>query len=883
MEEKVVIQVQVDTGRVAAELNVVSTSLGQLKDEQRALKKEMETSIDATGELSKQYAANEAEIKALTAQQKALTGQLQASSAEGVVLGDSFRELDAACRQLENQYKSLTAAQRESAEGQELKAKLIETKERLKEFDAELGNHQRNVGNYPKAWDGVIGKLQSFMGAGDKTKSMIKTITDGASKAPAAFKGIATSIGQATSAALKFIATPIGALLAAIVVAVKLLVAGFDKLKEAFAKNDQAGTSLQKLMASFKPIVEAVSAAFDKLASGLGRVAEKLANWIGGVSEAAKAAQDLVQAQDDLEESERQYTEKSAQRNRDVAKLRAEAMDKEKYTYEQRRQMIQNAINLEQQNLADEKRIKAEQLRILEETAKRERDTSDETANKIAAARAAMYQAEQNYFTGVRALQRQLTSFDTQEASEQKQAAQEAKQRAREAAQRAKQAAQEAKQRARERAAAQKEYEDFRISVRKETEDALLAIEKDATIKAVAQAKLQGEREIEALKVKLSRLKKADKQARDDIQKMIEAKEIETQNAIDAILLKSQVEREAKQRENARAQLELETKDAQALLDMRVKNTEEDYQRLNALTDEQIAILYATWDDYNTALIAADKARDDAREAQAVAAFNTAQARRANEFEQQRLQAGENEVELARIELDAATLENEQLITMDDETKRRLYGSQEAYEAAMIASNKRLADSSKQYTDTMRKDAITKAQAVAGAVGALGDLLDQFGEQNKAAAVASKAIALGQIAVQTGIAIAEGVAQSQSVPFPANIAAIATTVATIIGNIATAISTVKSAKFAEGGIVGGTSYTGDQVAARLNSREMVLNLDQQSTLFKALSAGNENGQLGIDYGLMAQAVAALPSPTMVYSEFRGFEQKVSTYNEIASV
>ena len=41
-------------------------------------------------------------------------------------------------------------------------------------------------------------------------------------------------------------------------------------------------------------------------------------------------------------------------------------------------------------------------------------------------------------------------------------------------------------------------------------------------------------------------------------------------------------------------------------------------------------------------------------------------------------------------------------------------------------------------------------------------------------------------------------------------------------------------KHAEGGIVGGSSYSGDKVLTRLNSGEMVLNFDQQSRLFNAI-------------------------------------------------
>lgn len=44
--------------------------------------------------------------------------------------------------------------------------------------------------------------------------------------------------------------------------------------------------------------------------------------------------------------------------------------------------------------------------------------------------------------------------------------------------------------------------------------------------------------------------------------------------------------------------------------------------------------------------------------------------------------------------------------------------------------------------------------------------------------------------------------------------------------------------FATGGIVGGTSYTGDRVLAAVNSREMILNAGQQRNLFDAINAGN---------------------------------------------
>ena len=42
-------------------------------------------------------------------------------------------------------------------------------------------------------------------------------------------------------------------------------------------------------------------------------------------------------------------------------------------------------------------------------------------------------------------------------------------------------------------------------------------------------------------------------------------------------------------------------------------------------------------------------------------------------------------------------------------------------------------------------------------------------------------------------------------------------------------------KFETGGVVGGTSYYGDKILARVNSGELILNQDQQKNLFGLVS------------------------------------------------
>lgn len=62
--------------------------------------------------------------------------------------------------------------------------------------------------------------------------------------------------------------------------------------------------------------------------------------------------------------------------------------------------------------------------------------------------------------------------------------------------------------------------------------------------------------------------------------------------------------------------------------------------------------------------------------------------------------------------------------------------------------------------------------------------------------------------------------------------------AAAMAQMAAMIAQVHSATgFAEGGIVGGSSYSGDKLLARLNSGEMVLNQKQQANLFKQINSG----------------------------------------------
>lgn len=179
------------------------------------------------------------------------------------------------------------------------------------------------------------------------------------------------------------------------------------------------------------------------------------------------------------------------------------------------------------------------------------------------------------------------------------------------------------------------------------------------------------------------------------------------------------------------------------------------------------------------------------------------------EFEMQKLQIQQ---EMAEQRL-AFIMEQGQLET---ETEAQ-------YNARIIAGKKAVADAKANINQASIKNEQAYAKSMGGVTKSLSGLLDVLGEDNKEFAIMSKMITLFQITVDTGKALSAGIASASALPFPANMAAIATTVATVLANIATAISTVKSANFAEGGKVHGPGTgTSDSVPANLSNGEFVM-------------------------------------------------------------
>lgn len=101
-------------------------------------------------------------------------------------------------------------------------------------------------------------------------------------------------------------------------------------------------------------------------------------------------------------------------------------------------------------------------------------------------------------------------------------------------------------------------------------------------------------------------------------------------------------------------------------------------------------------------------------------------------------------------------------------------------------------------------------------------------EAHTAATTTDTSVTNTDTTAKAGNALAGAAKGGSSLPFPANIAAIAAGVAAVVAVIAM----ISSLAFEHGGIVPGTSLTGDRVTARVNSGEMIINRRQQLNLWR---------------------------------------------------
>lgn len=253
-----------------------------------------------------------------------------------------------------------------------------------------------------------------------------------------------------------------------------------------------------------------------------------------------------------------------------------------------------------------------------------------------------------------------------------------------------------------------------------------------------------------------------------------------------------------------------------------------------------------------------------------------------------RAQATNDQVEQERLRL-------EMLARTRESDRQRDVESEQEYQ-------ERRAQMNLEYTRQEEKLAATRAQAnqqaasaVGDAFGAMSQVMKNASKEETALTKVAKVLALAQVAFNIGKAISAMV----SAEAPKGIFGIATMaagIASILTQMATALSIINSAGFSRGGYVSGHgSGTSDSIPARLSNGESVMTARATSMFSPLLSTFNQLGggvpisvnmagaSVGEDFlaAAVARGFMSCPAPVVSVEEITNVQDKVRTRQRIA--
>ena len=161
---------------LAAEIDAVmgtrEQNIKRMVEEQNAIRligKEIKTlqSSQSMGSLSKSEQARLESLNASLMAHKTALAELRQSLSNGFKLDNaaatSMNALSQSLGRMRMAYRELSEQERESPFGKELLASIQQADAKIKELDATIGNHQRNVGNYASGWNGLNMSVQQIV------------------------------------------------------------------------------------------------------------------------------------------------------------------------------------------------------------------------------------------------------------------------------------------------------------------------------------------------------------------------------------------------------------------------------------------------------------------------------------------------------------------------------------------------------------------------------------------------------------------------------------------------------------------------------------------------------------------------------------------------
>lgn len=760
-------------------------------------------------------------------------------------------------------YDALSREEREGTKGKELQNHINAITEELKEAEEETQRFYRNVGNYEAA---ILKAAQSNIPFLD---SIIKMQTElGGVKQ--AFNVGKTAVIGFSKQLLALLTNPIVAILASIAAAIMLVSKAINSSEEASNRWNIITAPLSRSLDFLLNIVQRLAGGIlsvvesgAKMIGWIAKMAEKLpgiGKYIRDINDANREAIKLAKEEAAIAKQARTDQVQNAKDQLEVARLRQQAKDKEKFTAEERLAFVKQANKLEEEQAkrnVDLATREFELLRKRSEWAENDAETND----KLAELEAAKYNAEKEYFSKTMELLEQENTIRGEIVTVQKAVA--------------------------EKVAAIKEKE--REEIRK-AEDEALKIVKDAQEKQFIETKRVYERQIEDLRIRLRTEIGLTATMRQALNQQIIALEQQKNDALQQ-LSEEQLMKEVENRQKL-ISLQLESVKAGGEQEYQLKMQQLVAQRDVELRQKELTeqMKLAITEKYNKEIydLSVQHENDTAKKQ-----ADALKLRLDNELAEAKLN-GDSELELLR-------MQEQQKLELKDSLRRMGEESDAEFRARQLAADQEYLNAKQAVIDKEVEMQQNKGESLSVLAGNLSDLLEQAAGDNENMAQLAKILAIAEVSIAQGVAIAKAVetATRSSATWIDMLAAIGTVVASVTTVMGKAMKSVKSAKFAQGGKVEGPgSGTSDSIPAMLSNGESVMTAAATSMFAPLLSAFNQigggipinvtassNQALGED--MLAKAVAKgmmmAPAPVVSVEEFTSVANRVKYVENLGSI
>ena len=865
-----ILDIKVNYNKAIKAISEYQTKIDAAREAEGNLKKQLKDGSISRQQYNEEMAASKAYISDCNDSIRIITKTMQNQIKQEKEQEGSLRSLRAELSNLTAEYDALSKADRENAEiGGVLKDRINEVTDALKGAEEETQRYYRNVGNYKEA---IIEAADANIPFVQQINEMVTSLSGVGNY----LKGIKGEFASVTASTVGWTRVLKLLRVALVSTGIGVLVVALGSLVSYFAKTQKGIELANKLMASLGATVNVLVDRVSKFGSVLvnlfsgnfkqaGEDAKAVFKGIGDeIVEETKRAWELADVLNEIDKREVMLSMSRAANRAEIEKLK-KAADDTTLSTEERIKAAEKAAKIEQDDLKIQTKLAEarlanslgftkmnDEVRKLIEQIKQGDITADEVISKLGLS--------------------ESTIDDLREFSEQYVALQELQE---DSYGRQTELQNTLNSIRKEGADAAKEMRDKELTEVRAAEDAMLNLVKDNREKARKEIELTYSRQIEDLKNRLKTETDLTAKARESIDTQVRA--LEQQK--DSELQKLSDDELKKEIENRQKLISLQL---EAVKD----GSEQEYRlRMEQLAAQREAELSEKELTEQMKIAIEEKYRKQQKDL--TDQFNAEVRQKQQEEMRTRM---ENELmklqQNGASELEILQEQIEQKKELYDSIRREDYDSELEYQNARLQANQEYLNAKRELSEKEVEIENAKANAMAAVTGAIGGLLEQAGENNKAAAVAAKTLAIAEVAISQGVAIANAVkAASNSPNIWTLLANIATAVTTVVSTIATATKSIKSAKFASGGLVTGPGTgTSDSIPARLSNGESVMTARTTEMFAPILSSFNMMGG-GVPINVTQSSSQALGEDMLARAVARGVQsiRPVVSVEEINSV